>query len=83
MPQSKLTVYLVSAIIVVLAVGFFVYSQMTKDESVEEFDQALEKAIVKTPEVSPSANPLKQVLPSENPIEKTNPFKNDYQNPFE
>lgn len=83
MPQSKLTVYLVSAIIVVLAVGFFVYTQMAKDESAEEFGQALEKAIVETPEISPSVNPLKQVLPTSNPIEKTNPFKNGYQNPFE
>lgn len=80
----KIITYVLAATVVLVVIGVFVYWQNNQSvDSVEEFNQALEQAVVETPEVSPNVNPIKQVLPSENPIEKTNPFKNDYQNPFE
>lgn len=85
MINPKTITYLTGAIIIVaLAIGVFVYLRNQQPtDSVGEFNRTLEQAVVETPAVSPSANPIKQVLPTENPIEKTNPFKNEYQNPFE
>lgn len=86
--RSKRYLLYAGALAAVVLLGAVIYASLfapRTDESAPPADigEALKNAVVDTPAVAPSVNPLQQVAPTENPIEKTNPFKNEYKNPFE
>lgn len=82
--NTKTVVLVVVVIAVLLTAGFLYRSKTANDDrATQELSNALKEAVVETPVVAPSVNPIKKVLPTANPIEKTNPFKNEYKNPFE
>lgn len=68
-----------TAVVIVLAAGFFWYfGREEKNTRVQTIEEAVE-VLSQTPQVQIETNPIKKV-PDINPVEKTNPFKTN--NPF-
>ncbi len=83
--NQRVMLYAGALIALLFLVGalFYLWIVQSPREVPPPIESALDKAVVETPAVAPSANPLNQVTPTANPIEKTNPFTNEYTNPFE
>lgn len=71
--------YIIVAIVVVVAAGLYWYFGRGETKKVETTEEALE-VLSETPPVTVETNPVKKV-PDLNPIEKVNPFKTS--NPFQ